>query len=193
MNNKQNIDIEAIKTRANAATQGPWTQREIQDYSEIAIAGHSAIEQPLALVGSNGDADFIAHAPEDVAALLAEVERLTAELDTTNKRYNELNRYNISCTKQCDNLQAEKMALKEQLIAITAERDAGKARADKAETERNAMLYDSIPRVCATCRNRHWGWNDVCVQCKYCDCVPEGFRKRNGDFWAWRGAGKENT
>ena len=181
MNNKQNIDIEAIKTRANAATQGPWTQREIQDYSEIAIAGHSAIEQPLALVGSNGDADFIAHAPEDVAALLAEIERLTAELDTTNRRYNEINRYNVSCTKQCDKLLLENTDLKERLSSSIAE-----CNALREDFTKYAMCGTTDPspycaNKSAACVDDEHGW---CIR-ERCNFYPNacGQRKAEDDTY----------
>ena len=127
MNNKQNIDIEAIKTRANAATPGPWTsggcaRRINKELKSVYVTvGANEMVRNICHGSNENDADFIAHAPEDVAALLAEIERLTAELDTTNRRYNEINRYNVSCTKQCDKLLLENTDLKERLSSSIAE------------------------------------------------------------------------
>jgi len=70
------IDLEAIKARCEAATPGPW---------EIKDRGHFAYMSGPRHVGVGGrwlpaDAAFISHAREDVPALIAEVERLRAEV-----------------------------------------------------------------------------------------------------------------
>jgi hypothetical protein len=81
------MNIKEIKAREQDATPGPWKHVETDDYSEIYDSkswGKSL--RPLALVGSNiADADFIAHAREDIPVLLAEVERLQSENDTLKK------------------------------------------------------------------------------------------------------------
>ena len=87
-----------IRERLAATTPGPW---HTHDY------GSPADEEPTARVVHTGnfdwdaitydgdyvvmldsesrdDADFIAHAPTDIAALLAEVNRLRGELDRRN-------------------------------------------------------------------------------------------------------------
>lgn len=85
-------DVTAIKARAEAATAGPW-----RAVGRTMNNGH---ERRLSILTENGDAlhgnqlsgkagtsirmaeanaDFIAHAREDVLALLAEVERLANE------------------------------------------------------------------------------------------------------------------
>lgn len=68
-----------IAAREAAATPGPWRQR-----SDAGIVT-DADGQPLAVFGTSGphcaDAEFIAHAPEDVRWLLAEVKRLTGRLN----------------------------------------------------------------------------------------------------------------
>lgn len=67
------LDLDAIKARAGAATEGPWLNYGGENY---AIISAPEIDE-LAHVGStNNDAEFIAHARTDVPALLAEVERL---------------------------------------------------------------------------------------------------------------------
>jgi hypothetical protein len=63
-----------IETRARAATPGPWQANHPAGFitahgQTIAVFGGSAQDQ--------ADADFIAHAPEDVDALLATVRHLT--------------------------------------------------------------------------------------------------------------------
>ena len=64
-----------IDSRANAATPGPWKRSE--DYSDVLAPDGSQ----LASYWLTADGEFIAHAPEDVRALLAEIRRLRAELD----------------------------------------------------------------------------------------------------------------
>lgn len=66
-----------IETRARAATPGPWQANHPAGFitahgQTIAVFGGSAQDQ--------ADADFIAHAPEDVDALLATVRHLTARV-----------------------------------------------------------------------------------------------------------------
>lgn len=82
------IDIDAIRARAEAATLGPWFQgREGHRYeSERDVYSHREPEvneshDIASSVWSSADAEFIAHAREDVPALLDEVERLRTERD----------------------------------------------------------------------------------------------------------------
>jgi hypothetical protein len=72
------VDLEAIKKRAAAATQGP--HRWVYGYNNggwptgfVTILG-TDVELPV------GDAELVAHAREDVLALVARVEELEKEL-----------------------------------------------------------------------------------------------------------------
>jgi hypothetical protein len=80
------LDVEAIALRAAAATPGPWHQPHGDfgcarqgDFGWVTPGPgpeyDSDTEQGMA------DAEFVAHARTDVPALLAEVARLTGELD----------------------------------------------------------------------------------------------------------------
>ena len=90
------VDFEAIKARANAATAEPWTAEPV-DY-EDGYPGHSVLgggvrgsmeEHQVCWVGTptnrnlTADAEFIAHAREDVPALIAELAVLRAQRDAT--------------------------------------------------------------------------------------------------------------
>ena len=87
-------DLEAIKARAAAATEGPW------EWDDPTIGQHWSRPKPWATVvddkvscmaycyggssspiKSDADGQFIAHAREDIPALLYEVERLQHRLD----------------------------------------------------------------------------------------------------------------
>lgn len=96
---EQSLDLDAIKARAGAASPGPW---EVSMFD----SGHSKFEMSVSVIAShNGDsiadmdglgrthnedprfqddglrdADFIAHARDDIPALVAEVKSLTAQL-----------------------------------------------------------------------------------------------------------------
>lgn len=65
-----------IKARAEAATPGPWKRFHMDRFS----INNEPLEKHICGVSqeSEHDAAFIAHAREDVPALLAEVERLRA-------------------------------------------------------------------------------------------------------------------
>ena len=82
------LDLEPIKERLAAATPGPWKAKEDSwDGYSVVIddngPGVSIIAEQIGQGedGGWGDAEFIAHAPEDIAALISEVERLRAERD----------------------------------------------------------------------------------------------------------------
>jgi hypothetical protein len=76
-------DLAAIKARCEAATPGPWEVNGSPHDRRIAEVGRHVITKP----GRDGRsarnetvADFIAHAREDVPALLEAVERLLSML-----------------------------------------------------------------------------------------------------------------
>lgn len=81
------LDLDAIQARADAATRGPWKYRE-KFYTEEAERGcevgedNYAVPQMVARTnrgrGDSGraDAEFIAHAREDVPALVAALRRV---------------------------------------------------------------------------------------------------------------------
>jgi len=81
------LDFDAIRERAAAATPGPWTA----DHEWCQINTPDGRRLFEVLLGDNdtrenaqqaiADAEFVAHANQDVPALLAEVASLTAELE----------------------------------------------------------------------------------------------------------------
>lgn len=76
------LDIDAIEERANAATPGPWetaydTGESI--HAEPTLYAPGNVE--IAATFRADDDRFIAHAREDVPALIAEVRRLRFERD----------------------------------------------------------------------------------------------------------------
>ncbi len=76
-------ELEQIEARAAKATPGPWeVDNDLSVYTKD--GGHGTPWTLFDTVGNEGEdnpnADFIAHAREDIPALIAEVRRLTAEL-----------------------------------------------------------------------------------------------------------------
>jgi len=97
-------DIEAIAARAAAATPGPWVVRErlrgkgAQTFGHVIILEDRSGYPGAVLEGmrANTDADFIAHAREDIPALIerlqavkAEAEELTDSLIAVNQQHAE--------------------------------------------------------------------------------------------------------
>lgn len=86
----EGVDLEAIEARANAATPGKWTAWDVvssDEETETVIMGDSvgpAIDSSrVALIQfghEEGDAQFIAHARQDIPALIAEVRDLRSRL-----------------------------------------------------------------------------------------------------------------
>lgn len=79
------LDLEPIKARTEAASEGPWVTNDY--FGEVSTAGYVvarvSYHDPGAFAGNerqDEDAEFIAHARTDVPRLVEEVERLRAEL-----------------------------------------------------------------------------------------------------------------
>jgi hypothetical protein len=83
--------LNEIRARLRWSSAKPWRVRYVEDRRtvEVEVAGPGSNRKVagwpfsrVALVGVPGfateDAEFIAHAPEDIACLLAEIDRLTA-------------------------------------------------------------------------------------------------------------------
>ena len=80
------MNFDEIKARLAAATPRPWIHERFGGPHHIGYRVESAAPGEDHGVGIGGidrgdDANLIAHAPSDIAALLAEVERLTVLLD----------------------------------------------------------------------------------------------------------------
>ena len=79
------IDLEAIKARLSAATPGPWRRdgnhrAKVRggDGDTLTRVVPESSDEPWSPT-DEANADLIAHAPGDIAALVAEVERLRAD------------------------------------------------------------------------------------------------------------------
>ena len=85
------FDLEPIKERLAAATSGPWRVWRDPDPTKVRATAvetawcHGDIEGDTELITdylpTDADATFIANAPEDIAALVAEVERLRGQVE----------------------------------------------------------------------------------------------------------------
>lgn len=83
-------ELEEIEKRANAATEGPWEVVPDPDkpYLDKVVRHYGHLTDLLAqCFHTNGNATFIAHAREDVPALIAEVRRLRAENQELSRVY----------------------------------------------------------------------------------------------------------
>ena len=89
MRGMNDAELAAIEARAAAATPGPWVRirdhRWASDIYVHADARHDVAGRPVARVNEHYtpdvDAEFIAHARQDVPALLAEVRRLRGAIE----------------------------------------------------------------------------------------------------------------
>lgn len=68
------IDLEAIEARVKAATPGPWINRPEKSFNV------QSANKNIASCFRTENADFIAHAPEDIKALLALAKQQAAEI-----------------------------------------------------------------------------------------------------------------
>lgn len=67
------LDLDAIRARLEAATPGPWEPESEQD------GDHETGYADAIFIANAADATLISNAPTDIAALVAEVERLRAD------------------------------------------------------------------------------------------------------------------
>jgi hypothetical protein len=74
-------ELEAIRQRAEAATQGNWRATLDDPYERTYVLGaFNGIVTVVADIKGDADAEFIANARQDVPKLLAEVDRLRKAL-----------------------------------------------------------------------------------------------------------------
>jgi hypothetical protein len=113
------MNLQEIKEREAKATPGPWLE-DFNDDGFLIVHPYDQLDYPTIICGF-GDAEdteqidhinasFIAHAREDVPALVAEVERLHTEIDQV------LDYYSI----QVERLQAENERMRTVLEAYYA-------------------------------------------------------------------------
>lgn len=80
-NARKPLDLEAIKARVDAANPGPWrVVRHEPSLTRMVVSDDHTLDIDFGYVGNctAKAAEFVAHAREDVPALVAEVERLRA-------------------------------------------------------------------------------------------------------------------
>lgn len=116
------LDIEAIKARAAAATPGSWCADPIED-EDVDWFVHSAAGPDFPIVARRvcveADAEFIAHAPADIAALLAEVERLRGlHADGCVQTAESLRTLIRAALDVCDRLAANAATNPSQVVAV---------------------------------------------------------------------------
>lgn len=86
---QEQMDLEPIKAREARATAGPWqfvvqTKKRLEPDGTVMIGavapGHQIRARPPGGSYPSSDGEFIAHARQDIPALIAEIERLRAPL-----------------------------------------------------------------------------------------------------------------
>lgn len=83
------LDLEGIKARLEAATPGPWRYVGNTVYIDPMSTNSSRQPRYWALPGDWETAALIANAPTDLAALVAEVEAMRAELESQERAHAE--------------------------------------------------------------------------------------------------------
>ena len=81
------LDLAAIRQRVEKATEGPWNTGFDYEKNDPIVLAPGYIEHTIDYTLTEGglehgkaDAEFIAHAREDIPALLAEIDRLNATI-----------------------------------------------------------------------------------------------------------------
>ena len=81
------LDLAAIRQRVEKATEGPWNTGFDYEKNDPTVLTPGHLEHTIDYTLTEGglehgkaDAEFIAHAREDIPALLAEIDRLNATI-----------------------------------------------------------------------------------------------------------------
>lgn len=133
------MDLQAIEARLAAATPGPWS-RSGYDVGQVVYGpgGQPDLIGPISTNSDIEDAEFIAHAPKDVRALIDEVGRLTVE--------------HLEMRIERDNLRERRDYYRKALMKANGEIEAVKALHFPADLK----LYAATVKVCATCEVHEW-------------------------------------
>jgi hypothetical protein len=75
-----NLDLQTIRKRAEAATKGHWSVIHVAGTPMLTVAGKGIIAQLLKVYDGSKNFEFLENGRDDVLALVEEVERLRAEL-----------------------------------------------------------------------------------------------------------------
>ena len=124
-----------IRAREAAATKGPWrTEDDTKDLNRWVLSEDSTLAIGFGYVGNRtqDDAAFIAHARQDVPALLAEVERLWKQADVADECAKKM------ATRLHDRI-AQLTAAEDRIRVLEAERHTTN---ESLSTERAAELGD---------------------------------------------------
>lgn len=111
-------DLQAIKERAESATEGPWIYEGERVTSENGRGVFSVLNERY-IYGNDHDIRFIEAARQDIPKLLAEIERLQAEVHEHSAHNGQLIATHVIPTKEENKrLQAEVERLQAQLDYI---------------------------------------------------------------------------
>jgi len=77
------IDLDAIRARATRAVDGPWSFDRGKFGARI-VAERGELSMGIGTADRLVDAEFIAHAREDIPALLAIIDQLTPQSEPTS-------------------------------------------------------------------------------------------------------------
>ncbi|MBO0804256.1 MAG: hypothetical protein J2P25_14425 [Nocardiopsaceae bacterium] len=172
-----------IRARADAAAPGPWrVERHEPTLSLLVVSDDATSVIDFGYVGNRpqNNAEFVAHAREDVPALLAEVARLRAELE---QRHDDVTGACLARWEEEQTSERLRLALE------SAKRGRRDARARVAELEAQAALAheyvirDADGRVALAVRHTPGGRGGWCVM----DARRNGGRRRvwTRDGWRW--------
>jgi hypothetical protein len=137
-------DIAAIRRRLTAASTRPWGARQVPEGWEIEAAGPNRAGSTYGRNGKSfavsighgscaADAELISHAPEDLTALVGEVDRLRRVAASVREH-----------TKAPDHVLDEDLAdyLGEFLAKIEAKKEAKRKPKAKAEPDAGAVITE---------------------------------------------------
>lgn len=87
----ETVDLETIEARANAATRGPW-RMGTRGWPDVVMTPYGCLWDPyMGRINDIEDGDFVAHAREDVPALIAHIRDLEGRIEQTESGWQRTN------------------------------------------------------------------------------------------------------
>ena len=109
------LDLDIIKARYEATTGRSWKHCQHPPTGDHWVEGARVLV--TGMIGA-ADAEFIAHAREDIPALVAEVKRMRADLEFWEK---------VEAPRWVERHEAEKQQIRDEVVALTAQLQASQA------------------------------------------------------------------
>lgn len=182
--------LAAIAARAEAATEGPWLSSHniTENTYDVSVLYADGIGVVIADCRRRAaDAEFIAHARQDVPDLIAALQAAEAEVERLRELLHDCRENSTTLRELVDGRDAGEANLREHILALTAERDAARAQVRVVEALHKPETKTRLTEKCVTTHYHHRSdpkadpWLPTCDE-EYTFCAHESEKYRHVDY-----------